>query len=265
MSNEHVRITIEDYFRYGIDIRNRRIYFGDIDSGEVGNEMQYATVQIAIRGIDKLVSISNKPIELHFSSFGGCPYNMLALYDKIQETPCKFVFYGRGMIQSAATWIMVGCDERYLSKNTTVMLHDGSFGTEGKHTDVQIAVEEDKNLQDRLNQIFVDNSFMPRPFWEAVLQRDLYIYPEEALVLGMIDGIVVPAKRGNFRKVRGATFDREPDKKSMKALLRAIGERIKRPDLRVVKVNTPRDEFGEYPEYDNTDQELGIKKTEEKK
>jgi ATP-dependent Clp protease, protease subunit len=234
---------LTDNLAYGVDLKNRRIYFGvNLDTAEVGDSTSFtlSSVEYAVRALHRMASDApGKPIEIHMCSYGGDPYAMMRLYDEIHACPCQIKFFGSGAIMSAATWIMAGSDERYLHPNTTVMVHDGSDGFEGKHTDHQIQAAEEKRLQDKLYDIYAENSRMPKEFWQDVCQRDLYLTASEAVSLGLADKIIEPKKRGNLRKVRQAALKKEVDNKEMKKLLNDVYARIN-------KVKVPKIELNEY-------------------
>ncbi|CAM6003852.1 unnamed protein product [Sphagnum balticum] len=231
---------LSDSLIYGIDLKTRRIYFGmPIDwTVEDPGEFNQASIELAIRSIHKMaLDAPGKPIELHMNSYGGDPYAMLRLYDEILSCPCQVKFYGGGAIMSAATWIMVVCDERYLYPHATVMVHDGSDGFEGKHTDTQIFASEMRRLQDVLYDIYTSNTRMPKEFWQDVCQRDLYLSASEAVSLGMADKIVEPKKRGNLRKMRQAALKKSPENSDMKKLLTDIYARINKVKVPKIELN----------------------------
>lgn len=260
--------VIENYLKYGVDLHHRRIYFGDADWVD-GDEFNFSSVSYAIRAIDKMLDISNKPIEIHMSSYGGDAYAMLALHDKILESQCKFIFYGSGFIMSAATWIMAICDERWLSDNTTIMVHDGWSGGIGKSTDVKIDTDENERLSRKLEEIYAANSHMPADFWKAVCRRDLYLTADEAVTLGLADAVIAFRKRGNFRKgPRTTTFGTPPSKRSMKSLITKLYTRIKLDVPKNINIEVKKEEFEDISEYDNTSvemQKLGMKTPEDNK
>lgn len=237
-----MKMELDELLSYGIDLKSRRIYFGTILDGggecdEFGDFTQ-SSVELAIRALHKLSSDApGKPIEIHMNSYGGSPYAMLRLYDEIHACPCQVKFFGAGVIMSAATWIMAGCDERYLHPNATVMVHDGSDGFEGKHTDGQIQAGEMRRLQDLLYEIYAENSRMPLEFWQDVCQRDLYLTASEAVSLGLADKIIEPKKRGNLRKVRYAALKKEPETKEMNKLLKDIYGRINKIKVPKIELN----------------------------
>lgn len=232
---------LTDNLTYGVDLKNRRIYFGsnlDAVEADISTDVSMSSVEYAVRALHRMASEApGKPIEIHMCSYGGDPYAMLRLYDEIHACPCQIKFFGAGVIMSSATWIMAGCDERNLHPNTTVMVHDGSEGFDGKHTDHQIQAAEMKRLQERLYDIYAENSRMPKEFWEDVCQRDLYMTASEAVSLGLADKIVEPKKRGNLRKARYAAMKKSPDTKEMNKLVKDIYERVNKKKVPKLELN----------------------------
>ena len=236
------KTELSDIVSYGIDFKNRRVYFGvNLDTADdEPSAFTPASVEYAIRAIHKMASDSpNKPIEIHMSSFGGDPYSMLRLHDEILACPCQVKFVGGGAIMSAATWIMAVCDERVLHPNTTIMVHDGSEEFGGKHTDTQITAAEMKRLQDLLYDIYAANSRMPKSFWEDVCQRDLYLTAKEAVTLGLADKILESKKRGNLRKSRQAIMRAKINNSEMRKLVGSIYGRINKVKVPKIELNMP--------------------------
>ena len=232
---------LTDNLAYGVDLKNRRIYFGvnlDTEDSDDSTSFTMSSVEYAVRAMHRMVSDApTKPIEIHMCSYGGDPYAMLRLHDEILACPCQVKFYGAGAIMSAATWIMAICDERYLHPNTTVMIHDGSDGFEGKHTDQLIHAGEAKRLQDLLYDIYTENSRMPKEFWEDVCQRDLYMTADEAVSVGLADKVIEPKKRGNLRKMRYAALKKQPDTKEMNKLIKDMYGRINKVKVPKLELN----------------------------
>lgn len=138
---------------------------------------------------------------------------------------------------SAATWIMVACDERYLYPHASVMVHELSSWHDGKHTDIQVGATENARLMEVAYDIYEKNSRMPRDFWADVLQRDLYLSASEAVSLGLADKIVEPKKRGNLRKVRQAAMKKVPDGVDMRKLVTDIYTRINKVKVPKIELN----------------------------
>lgn len=238
-----MRTELDDIVGYGINVVKRRIYLGVEGDSDSFSDITSQSVELVIRVLHKLVDDdSTKPIELHISSPGGDSYAALRLYDEIQSCPCQVKFIGGGLIASAATLIMVGCDERILHPNSTVMVHDGSDGIEGTHTDVQVTVKESARLQDIYDNIYTINTRMPESFWKDVLQRDLYLTAEEAITLGLADKLVQPIKRSSVRRSRTAILAKKPNEAAMKKLVNSLYTRINRRKVPKIELNAVEEE-----------------------
>ena len=249
--------VLENYLKYGIDLYNRRIYFGDVNYPD-GDGVDFSTISYVIRAIDKMLDVNeDEPIRMIFSSYGGDAYAMLTLVDKIQQSPCKFIFEGYGFIMSAGTWIMAVCDERYLSENSTIMVHGGSWGAEASGVDMEILAQEESRLDGTLYKLYADNSYMSKEFWAKVCQRDLYLGSKEVLELGLADAIVQPRKRGNFRRgIRRKTFSNPPTEQKMKKLVSSLYKRVKMdvPDNLTISIKKEEFEEAHPPREDNKEQ-----------
>lgn len=238
------KTDIIDVVNAGIDSQNRRIYFGFTDYESDQSDFSFTTVEHVIRAIHKMAADNEKaPIELYMDSNGGDTYKMLRLYDTIQACPCQIKFFGSGTIASSATWIMAGCDERWLMPHTFIMLHKWSGVTEGNEIDHKIQMDWGNRLTQQLNQIYADNSRMPIEYWDDVTQRDLLITPEEAIMLGLADEIIPYKKRGNLRRKRIAMLNKTQDDKAMRKLIKDIYGRIHRGKNMRFELHVPAEEY----------------------
>jgi ATP-dependent protease ClpP protease subunit len=185
-----------------------------------------------------------KPIEIHMGSYGGDTYHMLRLHDTILASTCQFKFFGSGPIMSSGSLIMACCDERFLYPNATVMVHEVTYNSEfGKNTDGQINALEVKRLMDIVVDIYVNNSRMPKEFWEEMLQRDLHMSASEAVSLGLADKLIEPKKRGNLRKLRQAALKKDPSQKEFKSMISDMYKRIGRSKHPKIEFNEIKKEL----------------------
>jgi len=114
------RTELENLLIYGVDLKRRTIHFGmpldrEPEEGDGQTDFTQTAVEITVRAIRSMeADHPKKPISLYMNSFGGEVDQMLYLKSVIEASTCQFKFYGGGIVQSAATWIMAVCDERYL-------------------------------------------------------------------------------------------------------------------------------------------------------
>lgn len=219
---------------YGVDEKNRRIFFGHAlsteDSDSNSSEITQGSVSYAVRAMMRMASDKPRtPIEIHMSSYGGDTHAMRYLRDIILTLPCQVKFYGGGPIMSSATWIMAVCDERYLYPSARIMIHDIKDSMEDGVTNVKIATEELAFLQDELEQDYADNSRMDKKFWSAISSRDTYLSAEEAVMLGIADEVIPYKKRGNLRRKRIHHLKKKLHHLTIKSLVKKIMERARIP------------------------------------
>lgn len=237
-SKEHLLEVVQ----HGVDFANRRLYWGQIDNDDDA-DFTWLNVEVMIRGLRTMASLSSEPVEIHMSSPGGDPYEMLRLIDEIESAPMQVRFVGGGSIMSAATWVMAVCDYRMLHKNAQIMCHDGSEENKDRHTDFIIHSAHLKTLQDRLYDIYEGNSRMPKQFWAEVCQRDLYLSAEETVRLGLADAVIQPRKRGNARKQRLKHLNSEVDHKELQKLVNVLYKRINRKTSPRIELREHQEEF----------------------
>ncbi len=233
------RVDPDYIIENGIDYKNRVIYFGlgpnkanSTENGTINQE----SVGFLIRTIHAMsVQNSKKPITLCVMSPGGDAYSAFALYDFIKSTPNKIIFHGFGEIMSSGTIIMAACDEVYLSPKSTVMVHAGFVNIpETTYQDAQLNMAEERRVQDMLETVYAENSRAPKEFWVKVCKRDTFLTAQEAVALGLADGILEYAKKERVRTKRIKTMETVPE--GLSVLMQAILERINAPAQVPIKI-----------------------------
>lgn len=171
--------TNMEWLMSGVDVEARKI--------EIRSEVNEVMASIITRALLKMSSISNEPIELYVSSFGGDVYEGLAIFDAIRSCPCDVKVNASGKIMSAAFLIFLAGDIRQALPHTTFMMHSASYGAEGTVKSHEVQVNEGK----RLNSLFLDiaqqRTKRNRKFWyRKILNQDYYFNVVEAKELGVL-------------------------------------------------------------------------------
>lgn len=177
--------------------RGRTIYFFD--------EVQASSVCEAIRLLQEIESekSSSKPIQIVIKSEGGDCYDCLALYDTIRRSEYHIETVGTGLIASAATIIFLAGDERFLTENTRVMVHQPSTEVEGKASDVEIDVIETKNLANIFNDIISDRTGQNlNKIRKEMKSGDKWLSASEAVDEGYADKVIMNKKTPRRRRKR---------------------------------------------------------------
>jgi ATP-dependent protease ClpP protease subunit len=93
--------------------------------------------------------------------------------------------YIYGHCYSIAAWVIQAADKRYMSKNSSMMIHHGESDK----------TEFDRQMDDRCVAILLDRIREKHPEYpkhklDKLLLKDTYLWPEEALDLGLIDEVL---------------------------------------------------------------------------
>jgi ATP-dependent Clp endopeptidase proteolytic subunit ClpP len=142
-------------------------------------------------------------IEIQFNSPGGEVIAGLALFDFIQTVRAAGHHVTTSTIGYAASMagvLLQAGDKRVMGAESWLMLHEASFGSQGKTSEVEDRVEWIKRVQDRFLNIFADRckGANPETATKALkkaqiktkwTRTDFWVDSDEALAYGLIDEI----------------------------------------------------------------------------
>ena len=168
---------------WGINLNSNTMYL----TYEIDTDQLYAV----ITRFDNFIQYNkDKDINLVISSYGGDVYAMLGTIDYINTLSVKVNTHCLGACMSAAAVILAcGTGTRTMTKNSTVMVHEGSAFEAGKTSDVLKGADHLKKLQSNINRILGEVTSKDQKFWEEVSKSDTYLTAEECLEYGIVDKI----------------------------------------------------------------------------
>ena len=138
----------------------------------------------------------DKDISLYINSPGGYVTAGMAIYDTMNYIKCDVETICVGMAASMGAFLLSSGakGKRFALPNSEIMIHQPSGGAQGQASDIAITAEHIVRVKKRMNQILARNCNQPLERIEADVDRDYYMFAEEAKAYGIIDGIV--DKRG---------------------------------------------------------------------
>ena len=163
----------------------------DTNTTWMNHEFEIDSVYSVQVKLDYLLRVNpNKDINMNITSYGGDVYAMLGLVDFMRSLPVKVNTHCIGTCMSAASVLLAcGTGVRTMSKNSTVMVHEGSAFEAGKTSDVLKGADHLKKLQSNINRILGEVTKKDQKFWEEVSKQDTYLTSEECLEYGIVDEI----------------------------------------------------------------------------
>lgn len=192
------RDSTEIFHDYDLHIPTKTMYLGS--TGETdGNAdgVNYLVAERAVKNLHLLDNSGEGAITIVLNSPGGDFSMGQAIYDAVRTCKNRVVIKAIGECMSAASFIIQAADERLMYENCTMMLHYGEAGFNGdpksmvKWSNWNIKGSEWMELV-YLEKIREINPSFSREKLKKMLSNDYIIDAKEALVLGLVDGIITP-------------------------------------------------------------------------
>lgn len=137
-----------------------------------------------------------KDIQIYINSPGGSASATLAMMDTMDHIKPDVSTVCVGMAASGGAWLLShgAKGKRFALPNAEIMIHQPLGGAQGQATDIAITAKNILALRDRLNKIMAKNTGQPLDKVEKDVERDFYMYADEAKKYGIIDEVYKPRK-----------------------------------------------------------------------
>ncbi len=134
----------------------------------------------------------DKDIIIYINSPGGSVIDGLAIYDTMQhaKAPINTICIGEAASMASVLLLAGSPSKRYALKNARVMIHQGSGGTKGQASDIEIYTRELLRLEHLINEIMHEHTGQPIEKLQKDQNRDNYMTAPQALEYNIIDKIV---------------------------------------------------------------------------
>ena len=190
---KNVNCSLEDLSDSGsIEVVGSHIYFYT----EVKQE-SILTLNRTLKALSnkfKIQSIENDcepaAIKLHINSLGGGLYSGLAALDAIKNCGVEVHTIIEGCSASAATLMSVVGNKRFITQNGFMLIHQMSTGFWGTYEDVKDEMENIHKFMDRIINIYVEHTNLPKKQLQQMLKKDLWFDSKECLKYGLVDEIL---------------------------------------------------------------------------
>ncbi len=144
---------------------------------------------------------ADKDIYLYINSPGGSATSTLAMIDTMNHIKPDVATVCVGFAASGGAWLLSSGakGKRYALPNAEVMIHQPLGGAQGQASDIEITAKNILALRARLNKILADNTGQKLDKIEKDVERDFYLYAEDAKKYGIIDHIL---KEGGIKQAK---------------------------------------------------------------
>lgn len=130
------------------------------------------------------------PIWLHIQSEGGQVFAARALADQIPHIASPIFSIIEGVCGSAATFISLSCNRRYIQPSAFVLIHQMSGGVFGKYYEMVDDMQVNRQLMRQMEDFYVERTKMSRENIGDYLSRESWFNAEKCIELGLADEIM---------------------------------------------------------------------------
>lgn len=159
---------------------SRTIFFDQEISEQSATELRAQLMTLA--GEDR-----RTPIRLMLGSPGGDLYSSLAIYDTIKMIPNHITAICSGKVMSGGIIVLLACDSRLSTPNTTFMIHHGSTSIQGNILELEEQFKKAKLLNNKMLNIISNITKIPKQPLKNKLLQDYYMNTEEAIEMGLVE------------------------------------------------------------------------------
>jgi ATP-dependent Clp protease protease subunit len=177
------------YDIFSLLLRERIVFLGQEVDDHIANLIIAEILHLEARDPDR-------EIQLYINSPGGLAYAGMAIYDVMQHVrpPVSTICVGMGMSAAAMILCAGAAGKRLALPSSKIMIHQGSAGTRGAPSDMEIQLREVLSTTKRMAQIIAFHSGRSLEQVERDLERDYFMTAQEACDYGIIDEVLAPRR-----------------------------------------------------------------------
>ena len=131
-----------------------------------------------------------QPIRIYIYSYGGDLEICLHLLSMFKCSQTPVYTYALGVAYSAGAFLFMGGDRRYILPNSSVLIHQGSSGSEGTYDQVQSQNAHYKQLIQRLKDFCLSKMSISKQTFQKQWVKEWYLTTDEALNYGIATDII---------------------------------------------------------------------------
>ena len=165
----------------------------------LGDEVNDQTASLVVAQMLFLESEDpKKDIQFYINSPGGSVTAGMAIYDTMNYVKCPVRTVCLGMAASMGAFLLMAGEKgkRLALPNSEIMIHQPSGSASGQSTDVTIQAEWLLKIKEKMNRMMSEMTGQPLEKVKADVERDHFMFAQEALEYGIIDEIYQPRPKG---------------------------------------------------------------------
>ena len=130
------------------------------------------------------------PIKLHMQSLGGELMPSFYICDLIKNIETPVHVYVDGYVASAAASIAVCGDKRFMTKHSSILIHQLKSSSTGKFNEMKEEMSNLNLFMNNLREIFLENTKLTEKELETLLFSDIWLPSDKCIEYGIVDEII---------------------------------------------------------------------------
>ena len=158
-------------------------------TGPVGEEVSKETICLLL---EYQRQDPMREVTIILDSYGGEVDSMYAITDVMELviTPIRTICIGKAMSAAAFIFLSGAKGRRFMTRHSRLMFHQMSTSHWGPVSDILISTNEIRFLQEQMIEDISKRSKLKTDAVRALIDRESYIRPEEAIKMGICDKII---------------------------------------------------------------------------
>ena len=139
---------------------------------------------------DQLNLNEDIPIYLYINSFGGSIFSGFSAMDALIKSNLPVITIIDGRCASAATFLSVVGNKRYITPHSYLLIHQLSSGCWGKYEEIKDHMDNVDKFMDLIKEVYCKYTKMPEDRLEEILKHDIWLNADECIEYGLVDEIL---------------------------------------------------------------------------
>ena len=159
---------------------------------------------------DQINQSSAKKVNIYINSGGGMVADAMAIHDMIvdlQNKGTQVNTFGRGIIASAATYILMASKNSDISENSWFMIHNVQGGAWGDVNDIENAGKMMRKFNNQIRDLYANYTSLPSETISAYMNKETWFTGKEAKEKGFVKNVSGNAQFKNSIKSEQWNFE----------------------------------------------------------
>jgi len=185
--NNNDKVTvINNHIYFYADVNTETILALNKAISQLNRELAYVKTNTKI---DFDINMDNFKIYLHINSPGGYVTDAFSAVDTIINSKIHVVSIIEGHVASAATFLSIVCSERYMTKHSSMLIHQLSGSSWGTYEQMKDNFINSTFLQKQIRDLYLENcnGKIKQSQLDNFLKRDIMMNYTKCKKLGLVD------------------------------------------------------------------------------